>query len=56
MLSGICGHDDVIITVTTISLLFSVACGLSFQFNVSVRRTQIDRGSRRKYRGSSTTL
>jgi hypothetical protein len=51
-MSGIFGHHVVIIiiTVTTYSL-FSVVHGLSFQFNASVRRTQIDRGSRQKCRG-----
>jgi hypothetical protein len=45
MLSGMFGNHVVIIiiNVTTISL-FSVIRVLSFQFNASVRRTQIDRG------------
>jgi len=57
MLSGIFGNHVVIIIITGITIsLVSVVRGLSFQFNYSVRRTQIDRGSRRKYRGISTIL
>jgi hypothetical protein len=57
MLSVIFGNHVVIIIITVIAIsLVSVVRGLSFQFNVSVRRTQIDRGSRRKYRGISIML